>query len=438
MVALIAGAAQGIFVVLFILFVARRLHGGAGEIGLLRGVQAIGAICAGLVLGLSRRSLAAGWLTAIGALTFGALDLFLWNAPALTTGIALYVLLFVVVGAPGVVMETGLISSLQLSSHGRRTRTSVRRADPCHQRRTGRRDARRRLADGAARADDAAQRAGLPLSAGRGARRRGDSRTAPRRSSARRGRACQPGPMNLELIRRLEAAAVRSWPATVTRAAPGGWLLRATPGLDRGRSNNALTPCRALDDAEIAPAIELVCAFSNEHSIRPGIQVSPLGLHDPLQKALDRRGWSRQWPTVVMTGPPKAIDARPAHVSSEDHASSAWLRAWGRCEPGRDLDAHANTVFALLRGRACFARIGSDAVGIGVRHDQLVGMYCIAVDPAYRRDGLGTAIVSALLGRLGDGAELAYLQVEETNAAACGLYGKLGFTRQYRYCHRVR
>jgi MFS family permease len=114
-IALIAGAAQGIFVVLFILFVARRLHGGAGEIGLLRGVQAVGAICAGLVLGLARHSMPAGSLAAAGAFAFGALDLVVWNAPALVTGVALYLLLFAAVGAPGVVMVTGLISSLQLS-----------------------------------------------------------------------------------------------------------------------------------------------------------------------------------------------------------------------------------------------------------------------------------------------------------------------------------
>lgn len=44
----------------------------------------------------------------------------------------------------------------------------------------------------------------------------------------------------------LEAAAALAWPATIERSAGGGWLLRATPGLDRGRSNNALTPSREL------------------------------------------------------------------------------------------------------------------------------------------------------------------------------------------------
>ena len=244
--------------------------------------------------------------------------------------------------------------------------------------------------------------------------------------------------MNLALTRRLEAAAVVGWPATITHPAPGGWLLRATPGLDRGRSNNALTPCRTLDEAEIAPAIERVCAFSDEHSIRPGIQVSPLELHRPLEDELDRRGWRRQWDTVVMVGPARAPAARCACVSADDHASSAWLQAWGRCEPGRDLAAHADTVFAMLRGRACFARIGSRAVGIAVIHDRLLGMFCIAVDPQHRREGLGTAIVAALLALTGASAELGYVQVEEGNAAGRSLYARLGFTEEYRYRHRLR
>ena len=78
---------------------------------------------------------------------------------------------------------------------------------------------------------------------------------------------------------------------------PDGWLLRATPGLDRGRSNHALTPCRPLAEREVAPAIDRVCAFAAQHRIRPGIQVSPLELHRGLSAALDQRGWEGQFPT---------------------------------------------------------------------------------------------------------------------------------------------
>jgi MFS family permease len=107
---------QGIFVVLFIVFVSRRLHGGASEIGLLRGVQAVGAVAAAVALGTVRRAPSPVRLTMAAALVFGVLSLLIWNGPAVTTAAAVYVILFIVVGAPGVVMQTGLISFLQRSS----------------------------------------------------------------------------------------------------------------------------------------------------------------------------------------------------------------------------------------------------------------------------------------------------------------------------------
>jgi MFS family permease len=118
-----ADIAQGIFLVLFIVFVARRLHGGAGETGLLRGVQAVGAIGAGLVLATVARRQPPVRLMAGAALAFGAISLLVWNLPALTTAPAAYAVLFALVGAPGVVMTTGLISFLQQAGdsaeHGR-------------------------------------------------------------------------------------------------------------------------------------------------------------------------------------------------------------------------------------------------------------------------------------------------------------------------------
>jgi MFS family permease len=118
-----ADIAQGIFLVLFIVFVARRLHGGAGETGVLRGVQALGAISAGVVLATLARRRAPVSLMAGAALAFGVISLLVWNLPALTTAPAVYAVLFAIVGAPGVVMSTGLISFLQQtgdsSEHGR-------------------------------------------------------------------------------------------------------------------------------------------------------------------------------------------------------------------------------------------------------------------------------------------------------------------------------
>jgi len=235
----------------------------------------------------------------------------------------------------------------------------------------------------------------------------------------------------------MEAHAVDAWPATVTERMDGGWVLRATPGLDRGRSNHALPPCRPLWSAEVPGAIERVEAFARHHGIPTGIQVSPLSLHGTLMSELDRRGWGRRWPVLVLAAKASGGSASEAlALVLADHASPEWLAAWARCEPGRDVEAHAATVFRRLTGRAMFARTHDGAaVGIAVAGDGLVGLFCLAVDPARRRAGLGTALVRALLAR--SGASVAYLQVEESNAAALALYGRLGFGEAYRYCHRV-
>jgi ribosomal protein S18 acetylase RimI-like enzyme len=246
-------------------------------------------------------------------------------------------------------------------------------------------------------------------------------------------------PRRVQFLDALERAAARAWPATVQRSAPGGWLLRATPGLDRGRSNHALPPCRELSRDELPAAIERVRAFARRHSIRAGIQVSPLELHDSLQRELDDGGWTTNWPVLVMVGAVAAV-TRPAEAAGHelligDRATPEWLRAWDLCEPGRDVEAHAQTVFELLEGRAQFARLGERAVAIGVEDRGLLGLFCVAVAPSQRRRGLGSAIVGALLARTS--ASAAYLQVERSNAAAVSMYERLGFGEAYRYCHRT-
>ena len=246
-----------------------------------------------------------------------------------------------------------------------------------------------------------------------------------------------------ELVCRLDAHAVSAWPATVTERVDGGWVLRATPGLDRARSNHALTPCRELRPDEIPTAIALVESFARRHRIWAGIQVSPLSAHGELMRALDRRGWGTRMSVRVLAAEreqgvwsePSFDGMRSPLLERADHATPEWLDAWARCEPGRDVEAHAGTVFRELGGRATFARFDDAAVGIAVDHDGLVGLFCLAVDPTRRRSGLGTKLVRALLA--GARAGTAYLQVEHANAAAVALYERLGFAEAYRYCHRV-
>jgi Na+/melibiose symporter-like transporter len=109
----LAGVAQGIFTVLFVLFVTRELGGDGADVGLLRGVQAVGGLVGGvLVVALARR-MAAARLLGLSLLAFAAVDLAIWNGPLVTTAGWLYLGLFVAAGIPGIGVLSGLTSLVQ-------------------------------------------------------------------------------------------------------------------------------------------------------------------------------------------------------------------------------------------------------------------------------------------------------------------------------------
>lgn len=118
-VILVSSVAQGMFLVLFVLFALGPLRGSDADVGLLRGIQAVGAVVAGVVLGFIARGSSPRALTAASLFAFGALSLVTWNLPTVTTDVWPYVVLFAAVGAPGVIMIAGLMSVLQEQSEPR-------------------------------------------------------------------------------------------------------------------------------------------------------------------------------------------------------------------------------------------------------------------------------------------------------------------------------
>lgn len=247
------------------------------------------------------------------------------------------------------------------------------------------------------------------------------------------------------LVTRLEAHSIYAWPPEVVERTPGGWILRAMPGLTRGRSNHALTPCRPLDETEFESGVETARAFAEAHGIGLGLQVSPLDMHIAALNELAARGWDIQQAVQVLIAPTQGIAAQadPAfELLVNDHADEEWLRAWALCEPeraatrpGLDVESHINTVFPLMAGRARFCRYGDLAVGIGVDYDDILGLFCLAVAPHARRQGFGKALVRAIAA--GSATSQVYLQVFSENQAGLALYNSLGFDEAYRYCHCV-
>jgi MFS family permease len=109
----ITALGEGVMGVLFVVFVNKVLGGGALEIGWLMSAQAVGGLIGGVIVGFASTLLSPARLIGLSAIMFGLIDLAIFNYPAFIPGIALGLILFVVVGVPGVGFMSGVNTLLQ-------------------------------------------------------------------------------------------------------------------------------------------------------------------------------------------------------------------------------------------------------------------------------------------------------------------------------------
>jgi MFS family permease len=117
---------EGVFGVLYPVYVYQALRGGAQEIGALMSAQAVGGLIGGLLVGWAGARMMSRWAIGVCAMLFGVIDLAIFNAPTLVPfgeslaganiGVPLFWVvagLFVAVGIPGIGAMTGMQSLLQ-------------------------------------------------------------------------------------------------------------------------------------------------------------------------------------------------------------------------------------------------------------------------------------------------------------------------------------
>lgn len=113
---MLMSAAQGMFLLLFVLFVTRVLHGGDAVTGLLRGVQAVGGIAGGLLVGTVAARLTPRTLTGWGLVCVAACTALIWNGPLVTAALGVYIGLYIAMGVPAAAAISGLLAGAQAAS----------------------------------------------------------------------------------------------------------------------------------------------------------------------------------------------------------------------------------------------------------------------------------------------------------------------------------
>ena len=107
---------EGVFGVLYPVFVNRILHGAALQIGQLMSAQAVGGLLGGVVVGWLGKRIMSRWAIGLFEVAFGLTDLIIFNSPAFFPFFWLTVGLFVTAGLVGIGPSTGARSLLQAKS----------------------------------------------------------------------------------------------------------------------------------------------------------------------------------------------------------------------------------------------------------------------------------------------------------------------------------
>jgi ribosomal protein S18 acetylase RimI-like enzyme len=237
---------------------------------------------------------------------------------------------------------------------------------------------------------------------------------------------------------------VRFWEETNANIWPAfdylhfdGWLLRITPGYSR--NSNSVWP---LYDGHL-PLEEKIKFCEQRYSnrgIRCGFRLSDIPGHTAIEKTLIELGYASTNPNLVMIlSSIKGQGAAITELPLDDWLETIYfihptedpkMKDWER-EFLLKISLPSRYVIVMRQGKAC-------GYGRSVLQGNILNIEKLWVHPDHRNQGFGTQLIQGLLLKGNeDGAEIAYLTVNQSNKEAQRLYTRLGFEVRYSYRYLV-
>jgi N-acetylglutamate synthase len=238
-----------------------------------------------------------------------------------------------------------------------------------------------------------------------------------------------------DFLAKIEDAALNAWPAR-RQMLYDGWLLRLTGG--NSKRVNAVN-VRSSSSLPLSQKIR----YCEKIYAAEGLSVI-FRLPDPftspqLVQTLIQMGYSLYEPTYVL-GQVLVDDMDlPGDVTARQMPLSEFvqIRAMMTGTPLAAWQVYQSILALIVPEKALMGLFVDEkpvACGMGVLEGRLLGFFSIFTAQGSRRCGYGRGIMRALSDwGISRGATYGYLQVEEYNAPALGLYQALGFERCYQY-----
>jgi len=221
-----------------------------------------------------------------------------------------------------------------------------------------------------------------------------------------------------------------------------GWLLGYRPGpTKRLRCVNAFYST----SLPLAQKVDYCVRFYRSVSLPAIFRMLPFSDPSELDAYLEGRGWSMFERTLVLRADVRAATGVSGVLDSVEIVD---LPRWEDMAAGL-LDLAGDALSAAIERAksyplphvgAIIRRQGEVvACGLAKLEDAHIGLFAVNTAPTHRRQGLGRAIVGALLAEASrQGSQIAYLQVTADNEAALALYRSFGFAPVYDYWYRGR
>jgi N-acetylglutamate synthase len=247
--------------------------------------------------------------------------------------------------------------------------------------------------------------------------------------------------MSLDLLRAIEFAAVRGWPA-LEQSEIDGWVWRyASGGSIRANTVAALT-WRGTDIDRTIAACETMYRAKGAPCV---FTVSDVSAPLDLDARLEARGYARGQDHATMAKAVSPETPWPDDAGASAKPTEAWMATYltGLSEDRRGV---ARQLIANLPDDAQFVSVSPEhdqqcsvaSTGLTIVDGPLASVQCMATLPAHRRRGGAwhvLAAIEALAQRRG--ATHLYLQTGGDNLGAQALYAKYGFSIVGRYHTRT-
>ena len=154
---------------------------------------------------------------------------------------------------------------------------------------------------------------------------------------------------DLPLVRRLEAAGFRAWPAARV-SFDGSWQLRMTPGHPSKRLN-CLVPLDPFDERDMEMRVRSAERAFAAHGLRVALRQSPL-CPAGLPAVLEGLGWHRGHETLVMTAALDTLDLAGGMDHLPTHDIQRFSEACVRIDRAREVMRHPRVKITDFEARA--------------------------------------------------------------------------------------